>query len=604
MPAESISARQPVSIESVDEGAVVPYQVFDPRYLPPRQYVNPIRGLTPAKLIYLIDWGQYGFKADLQWTYAAMERKEPVLRALKERRLAAIKKLKWTVRVKEEFRDEKDDAGLQAEIEAQTQELQSVYGEVENLREALGFMALATFRGFAHLEIHLDDEGAIRRLEPVPQWYWCFSYPVKDWLFNPQALQTNQGRPIDPAAFVVREVEDPLDEVASIIFLRKNLSKKDWDLFVETYGVPSLFTEFSEGKSEVRSSDLTTAVAMANKVIANGRGALPPGMKLSSTNTAIGGTTNHPFREHLDYNNMELVLAGTGGKLTMLAEATGIGAGASPAHEAVFADIAAAEGEEIAEVMRGQVDEPELRRRGYERPLVEFALEMQAPEDKEKNANILGAIAAAGFRVSDEDASEMLEMEVRSVIGQGPSDMFGGQEPGQEPMPEEAAGAAPGEESMPAGEEGAPNRYFDAPPQDKAWAPFYESATKHPQKRSDVVPGPYYPPGVHNSDPPYTLTKYPTAEERDRWMGSVREAIERYRQAYAKGTAADLGPLREEVRRILEIKDPKELALRLAELEKELPDWLTSMLRDSQAAGAMEKVLMESIVKGAHPVNP
>lgn len=567
------------------------------QFLPPRQFINPVIGLVPSRAISLIQVAQYGYKADLQWTYAAVERKEPVLRALKERRLSAIKKLKWTIRVKNSVQEKAEtDAFTRDAVEEQKEVLREVYDRVDNLTEALAFMGLATFRGYSHLEKHVDDDGNVFHLEPVPQWYWCFTYPVRDWLYNPQALQTNAGAAINEAAFVIREIEDPLDEIAIMIFLRKNLSRKDWDLFVETYGVPSIFARCTD--PNFRSSNASVAVDEMNKIIGNGRGVLPPGWDITSTANVVGAS-NHPFQPHLEYQNMELVLAGTGGKLTMLSDATGIGQGASPAHEAVFSDIAQAEGEEICECFRRQIDIPEFERRGLGRPLVEFALEIMDVTDREKEANLLGAIAAAGYRTSDEQASEMLEMEVRSVMGGGmeqPADAF--QDEGDQSGDEEAQN----------------KRYFDAPGSHPPAAPFYRAARLHPggpeklSEQMDKIHRPYAETSdvrsEANPDPPPTLQKYPVAEEQDRYNEQMRRALRLYQQKkrFAKGVAKDLEPIRDKVRSILSIDNEAALTDALNKLEHELPFELGKIVRNSSAARALEQALTESIEAGAKPM--
>lgn len=604
--------------EAVDETASVDPYLFTPRFLPPRQYINPVRGLTPAKAVALIDWGQYGFKADLQWTYAAIERKGPVLRALKDRRLSAIKKLKWTIRVKDSLREKYDeDDAVKSVVDAQKEALKDVYDRVDNLKEALSFLALATFRGYAHLEKHFDDDGFLSHLEPVPQWYWCFSYPVRDWLFNPQALQTNSGSPIDHDSFVVREVEDPLDEIAIFIFLRKNLSKKDWDLFVETYGVPSIFAVCTD--PNYRPTDASGTIDTISKIIGNGRGVMPPGWDIKSTAQVLS-SSNHPFQQHLDYQNMELVLAGTGGKLTMLSDPTGIGSGASDAHEGVFADIAQAEGEEICECFRRQVDIPELKSRGFDKIMVEFGLEMMELVDKEKNANILGAIAAAGYRTTDEQASEMLEMDVKSAIGGGMGNGDGGDiyadvDGEGEASVEGVPGGDEGTLAEDGGDEQAANKqYFDAPGSQPPAAPFYVGAVKHPDgqvkfaQQIDRMVRPYAEKGEArgeaNPDGLMYITGYPTEEGRDRYMDSMRKAVAQYQQSFARGVSEDLEPVRKKVREILALDNSQEMMDRLSQLEKELPVELGRMLKNSAAAKALEIALTESIERGASPMKP
>ncbi len=580
------------------------YYLFDPGYMPPRQYVNPIIGLNPRAAVQLILNGQYGYKADQQWTYAAIERKEPTLRALKDRRLSAMKKLRWIIRVKDSAHDGGKNKTLtpaqQGEIDAQTEVLRAVYGRIRNLTQAISFLALATFRGYSHLEKHVDAEGWLTRLEPVPQWFWAQTYPVRDWLFNFQALNINAGAALVPEAWVVREVEDPLDEIAIMVFLRKNLSRKAWDIFVETFGVPSLFAQFS--KETVKPSDLAAAMDVINRVLSAGRGAMPYGVELVSTSKMVGDGSTHPFRPHLDYANEELVIAGTGGKLTMLSDATGIGQGASPAHEAVFSDIALSEGEDICEVLREQVDRPELDRRGFTEPLVEFALEVLEPEDKLKNAEILGAISAAGYRTTDEQAGEMLEMEVHSVMGQPlEGDVYGEDGP-----PNDQDGLSEGD--APYGPQSAGNRkYYDAPGSQPAAAPFYEAERLHPDRRDqaqqlDMMTRPYtpvsYTRSAANPDAPQAMTTYPTSEGQDRYLRTMRKALRKYQRAFARGVSKDLEPLRERIKSILALDNPDEVAEKLVALQSELPSYLTKG-KDSEAAKAIESALRESVRRGA-----
>lgn len=593
------------------------YYLFDPGYMPPRQYVNPIIGLNPRAAVQLILNGQYGYKADQQWTYAAIERKEPTLRALKDRRLSAMKKLRWIIRVKDTAHDGGKNKPVtpaqQGEIDAQTEILRAVYGRIRNLTQAISFLALATFRGYAHLEKHVDDEGWLTRLEPVPQWYWAQTYPVRDWLFNVQALNINAGSAIVPEAWVVREVDDPLDEIAIMVFLRKNLSRKAWDIFVETFGVPSLFAQFS--KETVRPNDLTAAMDVINRVLSAGRGAMPYGVELVSTSKVVGDGSTHPFRPHLDYANEELVIAGTGGKLTMLSDATGIGAGASPAHEAVFSDIALSEGEDICEVLREQVDRPELNRRGFAEPLVEFALEVLEPEDKLKNAEILGAISAAGYRTSDEQAGEMLEMEVHSVMNQSfGGDIYGEDgPPSDEDGPSVAEGGDPGktttdEDDASYRPPSAGNRqYFDAPGSQPPAAPFYEAERLHPDRRDqaqqlDMITRPYtpisYTRSAANPDAPQAMTTYPTSEGQDRYLRTMRKALRKYQRAFARGVSKDLEPLRQRIKSILALDNPDEVAEKLSALQSELPSYLAKG-KDSEAAKAIESALRESSRRGA-----
>jgi hypothetical protein len=279
--------------------------VYSPRYQPPRQFINPIQGLTPARAIQLMTQAQIGYFADLQWTYKVLERRNPTLRVLKERRLAAIGRMRWTIRAKEEVRnavpgwklgqDYRGEARLSSEqwklmtlASKQMEALRSVYTRIANFNEALRFMALATFRGYSHLEKHVDGEGNVTLLQPVPQYHWAMQYPVAEWLYNDQALQTSFGSAINPDAFVIREVDDPLNEIAVILHLRQMMTTKDWDCFCETFGIPSLFAQVPK---DVALSDTSDAMQKMDSVIANGRGVLTHGATLASTSSVVSSVT-------------------------------------------------------------------------------------------------------------------------------------------------------------------------------------------------------------------------------------------------------------------------------------------------------------------------
>ena len=79
---------------------------------------------------------------------------------------------------------------------------------IENLREAVTFLALAEFRGYAHLERHLDSQGRTVRLQPVPQWFWARLGPEAPWQYNATARPglPMPGDPVlDPARFLICE---------------------------------------------------------------------------------------------------------------------------------------------------------------------------------------------------------------------------------------------------------------------------------------------------------------------------------------------------------------------------------------------------------------
>ena len=137
-----------------------------------------------------------------------------------------------------------------------------------------------------------------------------------------------RGDPVlDEARFIYREVDAPIDEVAVIAHVRQSLSQKDWDGFVETYGLPPLFLELPPDLPAEREAEYQ---AQAEAIIGDARGTMPNGTKIHTVDAGARG--QNPFAEHLRYQDELIVLAATGGKLTVLAESgsgTLAGVGAS-----------------------------------------------------------------------------------------------------------------------------------------------------------------------------------------------------------------------------------------------------------------------------------
>lgn len=60
---------------------------------------NPLRGLSVPKLVSLLEAGERGQYADLQWLYYYMERSDAMIYSVLQRRRAALLAVDWDVRV-------------------------------------------------------------------------------------------------------------------------------------------------------------------------------------------------------------------------------------------------------------------------------------------------------------------------------------------------------------------------------------------------------------------------------------------------------------------------------------------------------------------------
>jgi phage gp29-like protein len=366
-----------------------------------RVQFNPLRGLTLPQLVAMLEEGERGNYARLQWLYRYIEKRNPTLRAVWQRRQAALTRLDWDIRVRADAGGAANPRSLAAR---QAALLRGAYERLDNLREAVSFLALADFRGYAHLERHLDARGNTLRLEPVPQWFWARLGPSSPWQYNAFARPglPSPGDPVlDPARFIYREVDAPIDEIAAIAHVRQSLSQKDWDGFVETYGLPPLFLELPPDIPAEREQEFQ---AQAEAIIGDARGTMPNGTKLHTVDAGARG--QNPFAEHLRYQDELIVLAATGGKLTVLAE-PGTGTLAGSAHQQAFSEIAEATAGAVSEIFQHQFDRPLLEKHFPGQPQLAY-FELAAARSLDP-ADVIAqalALAKAGYEIDPAELSE------------------------------------------------------------------------------------------------------------------------------------------------------------------------------------------------------
>jgi phage gp29-like protein len=379
--------------------------LYNSRFLTWRQQFNPLVGLTIRRLVQMFSNESMGYKSDIQWLYTYIERRDAVLKAVLERRLASMAKLDWTIKIK--------DGDKSPKAKAQQTYLKELYGGIDNMREAVEFLALATFRGYSHLEKHYSNDGDIIHLEPVPQYLWCHKLPSRDWLYNAKAFQTATGVEINPEDFIIREIDRPVDEIAAISFIRKAMSQKDFDGFIETFGIPPIFIVMPPGVGSGTSpnpdgTQTTNIISeyqeMANKVIAEARGVLPNGADVKLPTESA--KNNEPFTNHIRYQDEQIVLAATSGLLTTLTAPTGLNNTQGDNHQDTFMQLAKSEARKISELLQKNIDGPALNKEFPNQDvLAYFELSHNEVEDEDP-IDDAGKLSTAGYQI---DLSELSE---------------------------------------------------------------------------------------------------------------------------------------------------------------------------------------------------
>ncbi len=349
-----------------------------------RENLNPLRGLTMERIVRMIEEGERGAMADLQWFYQGMERADSLIATVIARRRAALMSAEWNVRMDESPKN----PGLARE---QADFLLSEYDRIGNLREAVSFLATSSFRGYAHLEKHYGKQGEVTRLEPVEQWFWCRKGMFGEWQYNAGAKSgIVDGKKVNRENFIVLEQPCALDRMLAIYYFRRNLALKDWDGYLEIYGIPSLFFVGPPGATTEKEK---LYAEIAEQLASAGRGYLPNGTTVTHVNG--GGSGRAPFAEHLTYLDKQIALLGTGGTLTMLAE-SGSGTLAGNAQQDAFDQIAQADASVISEAFQRDFDAPLLAEAFPDWPVeayFEIGIKKENPYGLPVNKDVLGRVS-------------------------------------------------------------------------------------------------------------------------------------------------------------------------------------------------------------------
>lgn len=374
-----------------------------------RDSYNPLRGLTITRAVCMLEEGERGAYAQIQWLYRYIEMQDATLGALVERRTSAVQEMGWDVKVPEGL----EGAEL-ALAEKQADALREAYNSIRNLKAAIEFLCMASFRGFSHLEV-IRENGAITELAPVEQWFWCRNGLNGDWKYNADSkFGVIDGEEIGDRLFIVREVARPINRVALVSFIRKSMSQKDWDGFIETYGIPAVFIIAPPDIPKEKEDEYQE---VAESIATDARGVLPGGSDVKTVDNGARGV--NPFLDHIKHQDEQVILRGTGGKLTMLAE-SGSGTLAGNAHADAFDQIARAEAVEISEILQDVIDAAVMEEKfPGQKQLAYFEIAANEETDTKAVVSELAILSRAGYRVSADQVKERTGYDVSSVAGDG-----------------------------------------------------------------------------------------------------------------------------------------------------------------------------------------
>ena len=368
-----------------------------------RENYNPLRNLTIRRAVELLELGERGDTAYLQWTYRFIEMMNPTLSGLISRCEAPLAGFDWHIKIKTIL----PTGATKEQADKQKQTLELAYDGIDNLRQALLHLHKADFRGYAHLQKHRHPDGSVYHLEPLHQWCLCRDGLEGNWFWNPDSRATSAplqflgkaycigGDNLPLADFIIREVARPVNRIALIDTIRRGLVDKDWDGFIEIYGIPGGVVTMPPNVPQGKEGEYEAA---ARSISEGAAGALPYG----STYTPNDGPANvDPFTPRLARLDEQLILAGTGGKLAMLTEKSGNSRGNSKVHDKSFGEIADGRAKACAEEFNRQFDAEVLNREHPGEPhLVYFDFGAEEEEDVDSLFENVATAKQAGKTVN------------------------------------------------------------------------------------------------------------------------------------------------------------------------------------------------------------
>ena len=355
-----------------------------------------------------------GAYARTQWIYELLEPGDGLLGACVRRRKAALGRIPWTIRLKDDISDEESNLA-----DRQMAAVTDFYNSLAGLNKSITALGQAEFRGYKILQKSVTDRGDLT-LEITDNWNWVRDGYKGAWSWNPRAsygINNGDYVPVDRNNLVVRTCGLPIDHVAMFNVLGRKNTIGQWRVYNGTYGVPVIMLYMPEGISP---DERKKFIEVAKRITSSGRGVLPAGSKTEML--ACTANNFESFARLLEQDKQELVLAATGGLLTMLTE-SGSGTLASTAHQDSFDQLADLEAEEVTEVINNDVTADFLD--DYfpgDDHLVEFVLEREDTKGADKAITDITTLSTAGYRVSVDTVQERTGYEVTE--GVNPSEIY------------------------------------------------------------------------------------------------------------------------------------------------------------------------------------
>ena len=379
---------------------------------------NPLRGMNAKDVENILDFSLTGCISRLEVIYERLEQSSIDIATVKTRREAALIGCDWEIRKRENATNSKELEKLADEQMAMLNENFARAEDSGTLVEAIKCLGTAIFRGIAVVEPKFSDKG-LEGFECYSPWNFAIDPVSHDVYWNPKAIDCTNFektfKKVTGTRCIVSLEETPIDGLALPIYVREYFGEEQWARLVARRGLPACYII----APPLAGDKVTQFTNAARKVAEGGSGALPNGSQVITEK--MDAANSQSFDLFLAHQQKQIILAGTGGILGSLAEATGLGSGVSDAHENTWREIVRMDAMKISNLINRKVAHLLLDAFFPGQPkLAYFNISTSLPKSADEVLDCAVKADQAGFEIDEVQLSEMTGFKLKRKQGAMP----------------------------------------------------------------------------------------------------------------------------------------------------------------------------------------
>lgn len=379
---------------------------------------NPLRVMTIQQVEMMLDAARSGRISQLQLLYSLIESRSLTLAMCISRRNSALPD--WAIKRRDVRRYANFDEKLAEEEEAFLNENFIRAEDSGTLLQAITCLHMAVFRGLGVVEPIYDEDG-LKEIVALDPWNFHVDYSHHN-LYNQFPLYWNPSgadvldfkselKLIPEEQIVANFYASPIDSFGLQIYLAEQLGIESYSKLISRKGLPATYVIAPE---DLPSENLETWAQRAVDCAKGGSGAFPFGTNIITEN--IDPNNAQAIQNFLEYMAKQIVLASTGGTLTSLAQATGLGSNIADVQQDVFKTIVRHDAYKIGDLINRGIAKKLLNERFPERPhLVYFDLSNESKESPEKYLQDAVTAKNAGLTIDLNQLQELTGFKLTAV---------------------------------------------------------------------------------------------------------------------------------------------------------------------------------------------